>query len=68
MTEWGSLTWRCDICLQERPDKFISVHKVDITGEGDGLPPGSVVRNVKFCNDNPECEAAAKHWQERRRV
>lgn len=66
MIEWGSLTWRCDICRQERPDKFISVHKVDITPQG--MQPGTVVRNVKFCNDNPDCEAAAKHWQERRRA
>jgi hypothetical protein len=66
MIEWGSLTWRCDICRRERRDEFISVHKVDTSPEG--MPPGTVVRRVKYCNDSPDCEAAAKHWQERKRA
>lgn len=49
----NTVTWRCDICHRERPDRFISVHKVDITPPR--LPPGTVVRNVKYCNDNDAC-------------
>lgn len=59
---WASLTWRCDLCHQERPDEKISVHKVDIGPQN--LPPGTVIRNVKFCNDNPVCIVGAEHWKE----
>lgn len=55
----NTLTWLCDICHQERPDKFISVHKVDITPENPPLPPWTVTRNVKYCNDKPACFLAA---------
>lgn len=61
-----SLTWRCDICREERPDERISVHKVDITPAGRNLPAGTMVRNVKYCNDNPACKAGAENWQEKR--
>jgi hypothetical protein len=64
-----SLTWRCDICRRERPDAKISVHKVDIGPAG--LPAGTVIRNVKYCNDNPNCHDAALNWKEderRRRI
>jgi hypothetical protein len=56
------LTWRCDLCHKERPDARISVHKVDI-----GLPKfpaGIVIRNVKYCSDNPLCFEGAKNWNE----
>jgi len=63
--EWmRSLTWRCDICHRERPDASISVHKVDIGPKH--LPPGTVTRNVKYCNDNPACKQGAENWKERR--
>lgn len=55
-------TWKCDICRRERPDAKISVHKVDIGPKN--LPPGTMCRNVKFCNDNHLCEQAAKNWSE----
>ena len=56
----GMLTWRCDICRMERPDAFISVHKVDL-----GIPkfpPGLAIRNVKYCNDKPACKQGAENW------
>ena len=56
----SALTWRCDLCGQERPDPLISVHKVDIGPKN--LPPGTVVRNVKYCNDNPRCREGAENW------
>lgn len=58
----STCTWHCDVCRAERPDAKISVHKVDIGPEN--LPPGTVVRNVKYCNDNPRCEDGAKNWDE----
>lgn len=57
-----NLTWRCAICQAERPDAKISVHKVDIGPKN--LPAGCMVRNVKYCNDNPLCYEGAKNWNE----
>lgn len=59
------MTWRCDICGRERRDAKISVHKVDIGPAG--LPAGTVIRNVKYCNDNPTCHDAALNWNENER-
>jgi hypothetical protein len=58
----SSLTWQCDICHQERPDRKITVHKVDIGPRN--LPPGTMVRNIKYCSDNLHCEEAARNWDE----
>ena len=60
-----NLTWRCDICGKERPDAKIAVHRVDITPAGNGLPPGTVTRNVKYCNDTFACMQAAREWREK---
>jgi hypothetical protein len=57
----ADLTWRCDICRQVRPDAAISVRKIDI---GPADSPGIVIRNVKYCNDNPTCAAGAANWIE----
>lgn len=51
------LTWACDICGAQRPDDQIAVFSVDISGEN-GLPPGTMARYVRFCNDRPACMAA----------
>jgi len=47
----SSLTWTCHICGDDRPDNKISVaqHKINY-GQ----------RNVRYCNDNADCEAQAK--------
>lgn len=58
---FANLTWKCDICHLERPDAAISVRKVDISPKG--LPPGTVTRNVKFCNDSPTCKEGADNWK-----
>ena len=58
---WGSLTWRCDVCGNERPNEKISVHPVDITDPS--VPTVKVVRNVKFCNDVPACKESAENWK-----
>ena len=57
-----TLTWHCDICRRERPDDRISVNKVDMTPAG--FPAGTIVRNVKYCNDTPQCFNAALRWRE----
>ena len=61
---FANLTWKCDICHEERPDAFISVFKVDITPKN--LPPGTVTRNVKYCSDDPACRNGAENWREKR--
>lgn len=64
------LTWRCDICGDERRDPLISVHKVDL---GPPNLPGIVKLNVKFCNDRVACRRAAEsctreNWKQIRKV
>lgn len=64
----ATFTWRCDICGEERPDARISVHKVDIgvlsLNGHRPLPPGTMIRNVKYCNDEASCIEGAKNWDE----
>jgi hypothetical protein len=47
-------TWRCSICKEERPDAFISVVSRDVSKEK-GMRPGTIIINVKYCNDKEEC-------------
>lgn len=52
------LTWTCHICGKERPDDKISVHSKPID-----LGVGVVTKqNVRYCNDNPDCIAAAPNF------
>ena len=51
------LSWTCHVCGRMRPDKRISVHSFQIRD----APPG-FVRNVRYCNDRPECLAGAEAW------
>ena len=48
------LWWSCHVCKQMRPDSKISVHRRARTR-------GRVVihENVRYCNDNPECQKGA---------
>lgn len=48
-----SLTWRCMVCGDERPDRLISVLKV--AGSG----PVDVTVNVRYCNDRGACHLGA---------
>ena len=67
MSDWmQSFTWKCDICHRERPDAKISVHKVDIGPQT--LPPGTMIRNVKYCNDDPACQQGAENWKGKERL
>lgn len=50
-----SLSWTCMVCGVERPDKCIDVFTQEST-----LELGVRMRvNVRYCNDNSECEALA---------
>jgi len=51
------LTWICDICWRERKDADISVYERDILKSP--LPANTIVMNIKYCNDNEDCRAAA---------
>lgn len=52
------LTWPCHICDRERPDKRISV----ATGNLKNFEHCQI--NIRYCNDNPVCEAKAVHHAE----
>ena len=53
-------TWTCHVCGKERPDEKISVYTRTFHKKS-GV---SYTENVRYCNDNPECEAGAanKRW------
>ncbi len=53
------LTWRCHICKKTREDKYISVAVHDRSREWE-LPVGHIISNVRYCNDNKDCETKAK--------
>lgn len=52
------LTWTCHACGEVRPDRAISVHKVDIS-EGYKLPARSMTMNFLYCNDRSACHEKA---------
>ncbi len=52
------ITWICEVCKRERPDKAISVHTVDLS-EAFGIA-STCQRNIKYCNDNKRCHEGAK--------
>lgn len=54
-----SITWRCHVCGEERPDEQISVARHDRSAEH-GLPPGCYTENVRYCNDRESCMQAAR--------
>ena len=53
------LEWSCHICKEVRPDEFISVAVHD-NSKVLGVPEGTVQSNVRYCNDNKDCEEKAK--------
>jgi hypothetical protein len=52
----SDLTWPCEICNKERPDKKISVisYPVKLSKKF------QATRNLKYCNDNKNCIKTAK--------
>ena len=49
------LTWRCDVCHEDRPDAAISVHSY--TSNKYGV---LMTLNIKYCNDSVECTTVAQ--------
>lgn len=47
----GLYNWKCEVCQTMRMDRDISVVVLRKEQEGGG----SMQRNVKYCNDNPDC-------------
>lgn len=57
LLDWmKTLTWKCDVCHEERPDQFISVWQLDRTTEH-GF---HYIRNLKYCNDREACSTGVK--------
>jgi len=54
----GTLTWTCHICGRERPDDKVSVVSKPLTFDGKVIGQ----QNIRYCNDNPECAAAAAEY------
>lgn len=52
-------SWTCHVCKEERPDSLISVVIHDMSTEYK-LPPRSMKRNVRYCNDRTGCWKAAR--------
>lgn len=52
-------SWSCHICEDERPDCMISVVTTDVS-EDRGLPYGTLIQNVRYCNDRDECHTRAQ--------
>jgi len=50
-----AVSWTCHVCGKWRPDAFVSVRSFAIKD----APPGWV-RNVRHCNDRPECVNGAE--------
>lgn len=50
-----NLTWKCEVCHQERPDNKISVVSRPLILSGI-----SGMENIKYCNDREECKNMAE--------
>jgi len=51
-------TWTCHICKKERPDDKISVITKPLIIDGRSVGQ----QNIRYCNDNPKCAAAAEEY------
>ena len=54
-----NLTWTCHICKKERPDAKISVHTTPLIINGRVMGD----QNIRYCNDNPECQKKAQDYE-----
>jgi hypothetical protein len=50
-------TWTCMVCGRERDDDEISVASGRFTFPRTGV---EMQTNIRYCNDDPDCEAEAK--------
>lgn len=49
-----AMTWRCDVCGITKLNRFIDVRPIDLSTSY-SLPAGSVIYNVKYCNNVTRC-------------
>lgn len=52
------VTWTCHVCGETRPDAQISVFHRDVSAVYQ-LKRGTIINNIRYCNDNPECARRA---------
>lgn len=55
------MTWKCHVCKEERPDNKISVYSKDTSSEY-GLPMGTMIMNIRYCNDRESCIENAPYY------
>ena len=48
------ITWKCHVCGRERTDDKISVYSKDVSEEYE-LAIGTMIMNIRYCNDNESC-------------
>jgi len=51
-------TWKCHVCKEERPDRFISVRQHHTVLKG-----VDITQNVRYCNDREACIAGAEDFR-----
>ena len=56
------VTWTCHICGEERPDSKVSVCSTDLSEEHK-LPKGTMVQNVRYCNDRKNCCTQVRNFR-----
>ncbi len=54
--------WICHICGKERDTSKIAVRVSDVSARMN-LPWGTILENVRFCSDNPDCIEKSKTKQ-----
>lgn len=54
--------WICHICGKERDASDIAVRVTDASARLN-LPHGTILENIRFCSDNPECIEKSKTKQ-----
>jgi len=54
-----NITWSCHICGKTHPDAKISVYTTPLVINGQVM--GN--QNVRYCNDNPECQKKAQDYK-----
>ena len=60
--QWlASVLWTCHICKDTRQDGDISVYQTDLS-KINKLPKGSMMMNIRYCNDRPSCLSGAKSF------
>lgn len=57
------IEFRCEVCKELRPQNLIAVDVRDLSKKYN-LPPGTMKRNVNFCNYRKSCIDGVKQIEE----